>query len=127
HKQIKQATGSLTHYLWKDRKRNQVYVKGKETKDAKYARLHYQVEKSNKNYSYVHVQLETGRSHQIRVQFQAIGHPLFGDQKYGSEVNKVGQQIALWSHILRFEHPVKKEWLEIVSEPPNEFPWNQFK
>src|SRR5699024_1399718 len=126
HRHMLERAGELTHYLWKDRQKNQVYVRNKKTKDAKLAKLSYNVIDQSKKYSYVRVKLETGRSHQIRVQFQAIGHPLYGDQKYGSEWNKHGQQIALWSHILRFVHPVKKELIEVVSKPPSQYPWNEF-
>lgn len=127
HGQVMKNHDSLTHYLWKDRKQNQVYVRRKEDKAAKIAKLQYDVLDRKKPYTMVKVALETGRSHQIRVQFQAIGHPLYGDQKYGSTLNKPGQQIALWSHILRFEHPVKKEEVFITSNPPNEYPWNLFR
>lgn len=127
HGHIEKEYDRLTHYLWKDRKHNQVYVRQKDDKEAKIAKLSYDVLQQKDRYTMVKVTLETGRSHQIRVQFQAIGHPLYGDQKYGSKVNKPGQQIALWSHLLRFEHPVKKEEVLIISNPPNEYPWNLFK
>ena len=73
--------------------------------------------------SLVAVELHTGRSHQIRIQFAASGHPLVGDQKYGQSQNQVGQQIALWAHTLEIEHPTKKERLLIQSNPPETYPW----
>lgn len=126
HGKVYKQTDLLTHYLWKDRKQNQVYVKPKGFEGAKLARLTYDVQSIKENYTLVKVTLETGRSHQIRVQMKAINHPLYGDQKYGSDLNKHGQQIALWSHKLAFEHPVKKEVVTIISEPPNEYPWTLF-
>ncbi|MNI89590.1 Ribosomal large subunit pseudouridine synthase D [compost metagenome] len=75
-------------------------------------------------YSLLKIDLLTGRSHQIRVQLSGIGCPLFGDQKYGSAVNKPGQQIALWSALVGFPHPVSKEEIELISLPPQTHPWN---
>ena len=72
------------------------------------------------------IDLKTGRPHQIRVQFASRKHPLFGDQRYGQNVNKVGQQIALWSYKLEIIHPTTKEKMEFTCEPPKEYPWNLF-
>jgi 23S rRNA pseudouridine1911/1915/1917 synthase len=116
----------LEHYLTKDRAANMVQAVNPSTKDAKQAILKYQVLETEKGYSLVQVQLLTGRSHQIRVQFAEAGHPLFGDQKYGSRVNQPGQQIALWSSEIRLSHPTKKEEMVFHSHPPDSFPWNLF-
>lgn len=115
----------LIHYLRKDEKRNKVFAVDSKAKDAKKAILHYKLLETKENMSLLLVQLETGRSHQIRVQLQQIGHPLFGDQKYGQKVNKVGEQIALWSHELTFNHPVKQEQIVVKSYPSHDtYPWN---
>lgn len=118
---------TLTHYLWKDRRRNEVRAVDKTVKDAKKAILSYTVLEMKEEMSLVRVSLETGRSHQIRVQLATIGHPLYGDQKYGASVNKVGEQIALWSTNVSFIHPVRREPLSIDSSPPNVKPWNKWK
>ena len=60
--------------------------------------LSYETLDSKKGFSLVQIDLKTGRPHQIRVQFASRKHPLFGDQRYGQHLNKVGQQIALWSY-----------------------------
>ena len=125
--EVKTNEQRLMNYLWKDRKKNEVYVVNRENKDAKKAILDYKVIGREKELSLLKVHLQTGRSHQIRVQLQHMGHPLYGDQKYGSRVNKSGEQIALWAYSLGFVHPVKKEWVEVVSTPPVQFPWNAFK
>src|SRR5690625_1708092 len=91
------------------------------------AKLEFKGLGNKNNLSLLKIKLETGRSHQIRVQLAGFGFPLYGDQKYGAQINKVGQQIALWSHKLRFKHPTKDEMIEIVSNPPNISPWDQFK
>ncbi len=123
---VKNDVGTLEHQLWKDRKRNEVHVVGKRDRRGKAARLHYRVVGRTADFTLVRVQLETGRSHQIRVQFAAIGHPLYGDQKYGSKVNRPGEQIALWSTQLTFRHPTKKEPVTVRSYPPIEYPWNEW-
>lgn len=74
--------------------------------------------------SLVRIRLHTGRTHQIRVQMAQIGCPLYGDQKYGAALNKPGQQLALWSTLLAFEHPVQKREMRFVSLPPRLYPWD---
>lgn len=78
-------------------------------------------------YSLVSIRLHTGRPHQIRVQFAAIGHPLYGDQKYGALLNKPGMQLALWSVEIGFIHPTLREHISFSSAPPPVYPWNLFK
>ena len=120
--------GTVTDYLLKNRKTNVSSVVKKGTKDAKKAKLDYEVMDvdSTEDLSLVKVKLHTGRSHQIRVQLSHMGFPIYGDQKYGQHVNKVGQQIALWAHELAVKHPTKDELIEVSCEPPKEYPWTQF-
>lgn len=122
----KQSSARLEHYLWKDKQKNQVFAVKEGVPEAKKAVLSYEVLASANNLTLVEVELFTGRSHQIRVQLAEIGTPIYGDQKYGSKVNKPGEQIALWSHELAFEHPVKKETMAHESLPPNKYPWDLF-
>ncbi|PAV29003.1 RNA pseudouridine synthase [Virgibacillus profundi] len=114
----------LEDYLVKDRQRNIVHTAKPNNKNAKKAILEYEVIGSKKGLSLLSIRLHTGRSHQIRVQLSSRGFPLYGDQKYGMEVNQPGQQIALWSNMLAFEHPTTKEEINLQSKPPNEYPWN---
>ncbi|WP_079709207.1 RluA family pseudouridine synthase [Paraliobacillus ryukyuensis] len=117
-------SGQLEDYLVKDRRKNQVRVANVKEVKAKKAILDYQVLATSKGLSLVKINLHTGRPHQIRVQFASRGYPLYGDQKYGSTVNKVGQQIALWSYQIGFDHPVKEQETYYTSTPPNQYPWN---
>lgn len=117
----------LENYLIKDKRKNIVYPVHAKHKHAKKAILDFEVLGSKKGLSIVSITLHTGRPHQIRVQFASRGMPLYGDQKYGAKVNKPGQQIALWSKTLAFEHPTKKEEIRIHSSPPNKYPWNLWK
>lgn len=118
------AEGRLTDYLVKNRQKNIVYVTQSNHKEAKKAVLDYRVIGTKDDLSLVQIQLHTGRSHQIRVQFANIGCPLYGDQKYGRHVNQPGEQIALWSSEIKFQHPTKKDTRQFTSTPPNVYPWH---
>ena len=76
-------TGDWEDYLFKDSRKNKVFVVKKERKGVKYARLEFNRLFAGET-SLVHIRLHTGRSHQIRVQFSSRGFPLVGDHKYGS-------------------------------------------
>ena len=75
-------------------------------------------------HSLVCIRLETGRAHQIRVQMQHAGHPLWGDNRYGS--GKRGQQIALWGMRLTLNHPITGESMLFIAPPPESAPWTAF-
>ena len=91
----------------------------------KFAKLFYKSIEYNEEHdcSLVAIKLETGRHHQIRVQFSSRGHYLFGDQRYGVRDNK---QICLFSYYLSFIHPVTKEKMEFFVLPPNISYWTFF-
>lgn len=117
--------GTLIHYLLKDQKTNMVSAVNKSTKGAQEAILDYEVLHCQERFSMVKVNLRTGRSHQIRVQFASFGHPLFGDQRYGQKLNRPGQPIGLWSYEISCLHPVSKERMSFQSVPDKD-PWTQF-
>lgn len=119
--------GRLHHYLYKDHRQNLVKVVPESTPDAKEAWLDYSVVGEREGLSLLQIALGTGRSHQIRVQLAACGHPLYGDQKYACQFSRVGQQLALYSFRLRLEHPVSKENLEFKTIPPPTYPWIIFR
>ena len=114
----------LIDYLIKDEKTNTSRVTSE--KLGKYSELTYKVLQSKDNQSLIQIDLKTGRSHQIRVQFASRQCPLFGDQRYNKDA-KVGQQLALWATELSFPHPTTQEVLTFKSELPNTEPWRQFK
>ena len=101
--------GVLEDYLYKDERNNISKVVNKDKKNAKFAKLDYEILSYNeiKDLSLLKVNLYTGRHHQIRVQLANTGHSIFGDQKYGTRGN--GKQIALWAYELIIEHPISKE------------------
>lgn len=89
------------------------------TSDGDSAITHYNVVKEFNNLSLVHIVLETGRTHQIRVHFSHIGHPILGDTLYGSPSELINRQ-ALHSYKLTFIHPVTKKVLSLEAPLPND-------
>ena len=77
---------------------------------------------NRKSSSLLEVQLHTGRFHQIRAQLSFIGHPVFGDKKYGSTITLPDRQIALYAHQLVFEHPISKKEVCLETLPPSHWP-----
>ena len=106
---IKQRSGMLEDYLYKDERNNISKVVSKEKRNSKFASLDYEVLCYNekKDLSLLRINLHTGRHHQIRVQLSNFGHSIFGDQKYGTRGK--GKQIALWAYELELVHPTSKE------------------
>ena len=126
----KNPADRLVDYLKKDENTNTVSVVPQAVEGAKKAILNYRVlqtvETKTGKLSLLLVQLETGRSHQIRVQMAHLGCPLWGDQRYGAHVNKPGQQLALYAVKLRLIHPTKKESMQFICYPPEIAPWTAF-
>lgn len=119
---IQKEKDILIDYLLKDAKTNIVRINSK----GKQAILEYELIDYKNNMSLVKIQLKTGRSHQIRVQFSSRGYPLYGDHKYNPNVvNK--SDIALFAQSISFYHPITKEYLTFKLNLPNKHPWNIFK
>lgn len=118
--------GTLVNYLKKNALTNNVYVATFGDHDAKRAELSYEVLEQTEHTSLVKVQLGTGRSHQIRVQFSAINCPVWGDMRYGGDVMGRGHNLALWAYRLEFDHPISKEHMVFVAYPPAKQPWTDF-
>ena len=120
-------TGILEDYLYKDERNNISKVVTKDKKNAKYAKLEYEliVYDEVKNLSLLSINLYTGRHHQIRVQLSNFGHSIFGDQKYGTRGQ--GKQIALWAYELEIEHPITKEKMTFKDLPENKGTWSILK
>ncbi len=99
---LKKPQGTLKHYLKHGNRR--AYVEDAKKLDAKCAVLKYRAVKEDSRYTLLHISLETGRYHQIRVQLSAIGYPIIGDLKYGSK--KSFPTIALHHVYLQVPHPI---------------------
>ena len=122
----KEEKARLKHYLKKNAVNNMVYVCAPTENGAKYAELEYKTLQTNGDLSLNDIRIHTGRSHQIRVQMNAIGCPVYGDMRYGGEKAKKGY-LALWAYYLAFSHPISKERLVFRVQPPkNVSPWNIF-
>lgn len=121
---IDERSGILENYLYKDERNNISKVVNKDKKNAKLAKLDYEVITFNevKNLSLVKVNLHTGRHHQIRVQLSDFGHSIFGDQKYGTRGQ--GKQIALWAYELTIQHPITKEEITFKDLPESVGTWS---
>ena len=116
-----ESKATLVDKLLKDTKNNIVKI----DKNGKEAILDYELIEYKDDLSLVKINLKTGRSHQIRVQFSSRGHALYGDQKYNTN-SKVGEQIALFSNSITFNHPITKQKLTFKIDLPNRKPWNNF-
>ena len=119
-------SGKLVNYLKKNSINNMVYLTPQATDGAKLASLDYWTLQKEGELALVQIKLHTGRSHQIRVQTAGIGHPVYGDMRYGGEKAQKGR-LALWAYSLAFTHPVTHERLLFLCEPPKgELPWKKF-
>jgi 23S rRNA pseudouridine1911/1915/1917 synthase len=98
-----------------DRKKMAVVANGKK------AITHFKVLEQFPAYSLIQCQLETGRTHQIRVHLAYIGHPLAGDPLYGPKKTLAGEGQFLHAQVLGFKHPRTGKWLEFSVKPPKIF------
>ena len=137
---VKEDSGTITGNIARDTRDRQsfrVYTP-EENPLAKHAVTHYRVLQRFEYVTLVECKLETGRTHQIRVHFKSIGHPLFNDSKYGgSEIIKgnlfakykqfilncfeVCPRQVLHAKTLGFTHPTKNEWMQFDSSLPPDF------
>ena len=116
-------TGRFWDLLLRDKARKMTFVTEEEGKGVQSASLRYRVLKHRGGMSRVRIQLETGRTHQIRVQFSSRGMPLVGERKYA--VLEDDCEIALWSYSVGFCHPRTGQWMRFSQEPPAVFPWTE--
>ncbi|MBQ7294767.1 MAG: RluA family pseudouridine synthase [Clostridia bacterium] len=108
------AEGTMEDLLFFDKQRNKSFIARRERKGVKKAILHYRLVKTVNGRSLYSVRLETGRTHQIRVQFASRKMPLVGDRKYGSKENC---DIGLYSTSISFIHPLSGEAMLFTSKP----------
>lgn len=120
----------LEDYLQKNGVTNISFVVKEKTANSKKAVLTYEkmqmIEKEDKYYSLLKIELKTGRHHQIRVQLSHAGIPIWGDQKYNTlQKWKKGTTIALWSYRLTLKHPKTNENMVWECLPKQE-PFSKF-
>ncbi len=90
-------------------------------KDGKNAVTHFKVIKKFKDFTLIECELETGRTHQIRVHLNYIGHPIVGDKVYGRRKIIGDQGQFLHAKVIGFHHPRTNEWMEFDSKLPDYF------
>jgi 23S rRNA pseudouridine1911/1915/1917 synthase len=119
---LESARGSFRSHLLERRDLRMVSVKAgvKQHKDAKHAITHYRTIEKNAKYSMLEVTLETGRKNQIRAHLSEAGHPIVGDQFYGSTVNPLGR-LGLHAKLLGFTHPTSGERMSFTAPIPRVF------
>ena len=107
HGKPQEESGTMEDLLFFDKSKNKSFVVKKERRGVKKALLNYRVVSEKNGSSLIEIELLTGRTHQIRIQFASRKMPLFGDRRYGArDESKI---IALWSKELSFLHPVTEE------------------
>jgi 23S rRNA pseudouridine1911/1915/1917 synthase len=114
---VRETSGTIQKWI-KESKTKTMFV----TKpgDGVKAVTHYQVLKSNAEYSLLQVELDTGRKNQIRVHMQSLGHPIIGDRRYGSTKNPL-RRLGLHARVLSFRHPVTQEIMKFETAIPTAF------
>jgi 23S rRNA pseudouridine1911/1915/1917 synthase len=116
--ELKEKAGTVTSWLTES-KSLMVYSSADPGKGDK-AITHYRTIKTNRDYSLLAIDPETGRKNQIRVHMQDLGHSIVGDKKYGSKVNPVGR-MCLHARVLAFIHPVTRVKLRFETGIPQKF------
>jgi 23S rRNA pseudouridine1911/1915/1917 synthase len=118
HGVIKHDAGTIDAPLGRDPKNRQAMTV---VDNGKHAVTHFNVIERFKDFTYVECQLETGRTHQIRVHMKYIGYPLAGDPKYGPKKTLDIDGQALHAGVLGFDHPRTNEYIEFEAPLPDEF------
>ncbi|GAB6988309.1 RluA family pseudouridine synthase [Paenibacillus pini] len=115
---VKRPENTITSWL-KETSTFKMYSSHHEN-DGQKAVTHYKTIQSNRNFSLLEVQLETGRKNQIRVHMQDMGHPIAGDKKYGAQTKMVNR-LGLHAAVLAFEHPVTGQPMRFEIPAPKSF------
>lgn len=111
---------TIVTWLSEDPKSTMVYSSPVDD-GGKKAVTHYKVVKSNEQYSLLELNLETGRTNQIRVHMASVGHPVVSDRKYGSGKVPPIDRLGLHARILEFIHPATEETIHFETPVPREF------
>jgi 23S rRNA pseudouridine1911/1915/1917 synthase len=122
------SEGTWTDYLFKVHGMAQAEIVPADHPGAKEAVLHYGVLCTTETGSWLEIELETGRTHQIRVQAASRGHPVLGDEQYGSKLpfglqheDARNRAIALHARGLAFTNPLTNKPVEIKAKPPDQW------
>jgi len=114
---------TLIHWLVRNEKQNKSYAYLTEKPNSQKAVLHYRLISQSDSYYLLEIVLESGRHHQIRCQLAQTGCPVKGDLKYGADRSNPDGGISLHARSIEFMHPVSKENIHIVANPPSDNLW----
>jgi 23S rRNA pseudouridine1911/1915/1917 synthase len=120
-------SGHLLHYLKKNEEKNKSFAYDKEVSGSRKAELTYRLIGTSQHYFLLEVNLLTGRHHQIRTQLSKIGCPIKGDLKYVFDRSNLDGSIHLHARQIEFMHPVSKEEIHVVADPPDDKLWASFQ
>jgi 23S rRNA pseudouridine1911/1915/1917 synthase len=121
-----ESEGHLIHYLSRNETRNKTFVAKSGSDQSQKAELIYKTLAQSQQYYLLEVNLLTGRHHQIRAQLSAIGCPIKGDLKYGAARSNTDGSIHLHAHSIEFMHPVSREKVICIAQPPKDPVWDYF-
>ncbi|MEN6405720.1 MAG: RluA family pseudouridine synthase [Thermoguttaceae bacterium] len=115
---LEDSAGSLVDWLAQDERHRRMHIVGRTMPDAREARLSYRRLAVVQGNSWLEIELETGRKHQIRLQLSHHGHPIVGDRKYGSRT-PFSSGIALHARRLVIAHPTTAKRLQFEAPTPD--------
>ena len=121
----KADVATLVSWIVRNEKQNKSYAYDHEVKDSKKAVLDYRLIASGDTYHILEIRLHTGRHHQIRCQLAAMGCPIKGDLKYGSQRSNADGSISLLSRHTEFLHPVSKQLIAVDAPLPSDPLWKK--
>ncbi|ADK83087.1 RluA family pseudouridine synthase [Sediminispirochaeta smaragdinae] len=121
-------SGTLVHYLRRDRKKNKSFASDTPTADSQEAKMRYRLVGATNRYYLLEIELLTGRHHQIRAQLAAVGCRIRGDLKYGYPRSNRDGGIHLHARKVSLDHPVgERNRITITADPPSGDPlWAEF-
>lgn len=120
------SEGALVHFLKKNSQKNIATAFEQEQPGTERAELRYHLLDSSERYHLLHIQLISGRHHQIRAQLAAIGCPIKGDVKYGARRSNPDRSIHLHAWRLAFDNPATGERITLEAPRPEEVLWQAF-
>ena len=121
----KADAATLVSWIVRNEKQNKSYAYDHEVKDSKKAVLDYRLIASGDTYHILEIRLHTGRHHQIRCPLAAMGCPIKGDLKYGSQRSNADGSISLLSRHTEFLHPVSKQLIAVDAPLPSDPLWKK--
>ncbi|MBN2172747.1 MAG: RNA pseudouridine synthase [Bacteroidales bacterium] len=121
-----EKSGQLIHCIYRNEKKNKSFITNDRKSGSKEAILNYQLVGKSERYFLLEVELLTGRHHQIRAQLAHIGCPIKGDMKYGYDRTNPDGSIHLFARSVELAHPVSKEAIKIIAQPPKDQLWDYF-